>query len=482
MSETTDGIADLDRAIDVRPPRRVKASWWQSMRKLRELLEETKPSPQDMAARLRTVERDVVLPVKAVFIALLLYNLYFANWFDDAALPQTVAQQTIERFFLIYLVINAGVAGVLIYARKMVETLVQRIIFTSSFIDGLFLAALTFVTGGFDSVLYWLFLGLIVRNAISCPLAAPQLILNFSASICFLAAGVLDALVADTTPEFDEIAGALGTRATEPFVLRLFLLWLLSACCYGVQVLFEKQRRAADEAQEFAVRQEQLRSAGRLAAKIAHQIKNPLGIINNAAYSLQRAIQEGKPPNPQQLQIIREEIERADHTITKLMGYAQLAEGKVERLKVTDEIDRAIDLAVPPAAKYPVIVKKECEPDLPVLMMQRGHLSEILVNLIQNAREAIVGKGVIKVEATTDADQAVIISVSDDGPGIAKAKLDKIFQPYFTTKEKGTGLGLSIVRHNAELYGATVRVESELGKGARFILQFPTRTISKQQS
>jgi signal transduction histidine kinase len=482
MNETTDGIADLHRAFDVRPERRVKVSSWQTIRKLRELLEETKPSPQEMAARLRTVERDVVLPVKAVFIALLLYNLYFANWFEDASLPQTVAQQTIERFFLIYLIINASVAGILIFARRMAEALVQRIIFTSSFIDGLFLSALTFVTGGFDSVLYWLFLGLIVRNALSCPLAVPQLILNLSASLCFLGAGVLDALVAGTTAELDEVAGAFSPRTTEPFVLRLFLLWLLSACCYGVQVLFEKQRRAAIDAQEFVMRQEQLRSAGRLAAKIAHQIKNPLGIINNAAYSLQRALQEGKPPNPQQLQIIREEIERADHTITKLMGYAQLAEGKVERLNVADEIERAVDLAVPAAAKYPVVVKKECEPDLPVLMMQRGHLSEILVNLIQNAREAIVGKGIIRVRATADDDQTVVISISDDGPGVAKTKLDKIFQPYFTTKEKGTGLGLSIVKHNAELYGGTVHVESELGKGTCFTLEFPTRTLSKQPS
>jgi signal transduction histidine kinase len=257
---------------------------------------------------------------------------------------------------------------------------------------------------------------------------------------------------------------------------------LLAACCYGLQVLFEKQRRAAEESQEFAVRQEQLRSAGRLAAKIAHQIKNPLGIINNAAYSLQRALQEGKPPNPQQIQIIREEVERADQTITKLMGYAQLAESKVERLNVAEEIDRAIDHAMPAAAKYPVIVKKDCASDLPVLLMQRGHLSEILVNLLQNAREAIVGKGRIHISAQADSDQSVVITIADDGPGIAKTKLDKIFQPYYTTKEKGTGLGLSIVKHNVELYGGTVRVESELGKGTRFVLQFPTRTISKPTS
>ena len=452
---------------------------WSIVHKLRELLEETSPPPEQLALRLRLMERDVILPVKGVFVFILIYYFYFANWFEDVTLPQTIAQQTIERFFLIYLAINLAVAGILIFGRKLASVLVQRVIFTSSFMDGLFLSALTFSTGGFDSILYWLFLGLIVRNAVSCPLAVPQLMLNFSASVCYVAAGLLDVVITGSSGETQESVTAQDGGAAEPFLLRLFVLWLLSACCYGLQVLFEKQRRAAEETQEFAVRQEQLRSAGRLAAKIAHQIKNPLGIINNAAYSLQRALQEGKPPNPQQIEIIREEVEKADQTITKLMGYAQLAEGKVERLNVAEEIDRAVDHALPVAAKYPVIVKKECGSDLPILMMQRGHLSEILVNLIQNAREAIVGKGRIHIRALADENQVVTIAIEDDGPGIAKTKLEKIFQPYFTTKEKGTGLGLSIVKHNAELYGGAVRVESELGKGTRFVLQFPTRTIIK---
>jgi len=435
---------------------------------------------EEMANRLRMMERDVILPVKAVFVLILVYNLYFSSWFEDVALPQTVAQQTIERFFVIYLLLNLTVAGLLLFARRMSSSILQRVIFTSNFVDGLFLSALTFVTGGFDSILYWLFLGLIVRNAVSCPLAVPQLLLNFSASVCYLAAGILDVLISDSSLSLDELTGSLASATTEPFLLRLFLLWLLSACCYGLQVLFEKQRRAAEESQEFAVRQEQLRAAGRLAAKIAHQIKNPLGIINNAAYSLQRAVQEGKPVNSQQIQIIREEVEHADQTITKLMGYAQLAEGKVERLQVRDEIDRAVEHAMPSAARYPIVVETDCAPGLPILMMQRGHLLEILVNLLQNAREAIVGKGRITVDASVGPDQSVLITVADDGPGIAKTKLEKIFQPYFTTKEKGTGLGLSIVKNNVELYGGSVRVESDLGKGTRFVLQFPTRTITKQ--
>ena len=110
-------------------------------------------------------------------------------------------------------------------------------------------------------------------------------------------------------------------------------------------------------------------------------------------------------------------------------------------------------------------------------------MSETLVNLIQNAREAFVGgKGKICVTARAGDDQTVVVTIADDGPGIPKRRMEKIFQAYYTTKEKGTGLGLSIVKHNIELYGGTIRVESELGKGTRFVLLFPTRTVVKPQS
>ncbi len=432
-----------------------------------------------MALRLRTVERDVILPVKGALILVLFYSLFFSRWFEDVAIPRSVAQQIIERFFLIYLGLNLAVTAVLLLAGHLPSVLVQRVIFTSNFVDGIFLAALTFVTGGFDSILYWLFLGLIVRNAVSSPLATPQIILNLSVSLCYLAAGVLDLAIGDEALDFGDYVRFTPGNPAEPFLLRLFVLLLLSVCCYGLQVLFEKQRRAAEEMREFNTRQEQLHSAGRLAAQIAHQIKNPLGIINNAAYSLQRAIQEGKGDTTQPLQIIREEVERADRTITKLMGYAQLAEGKVERLQVVEELDRAVAEVFPPGTHPDVRVEKDYSDHLPVLLMQRGHLSEVLVNLLQNAREAIASRGRIKVTARLGPDESVILTISDDGPGIPKDRVEKIFQPYFSTKEKGTGLGLPIVKHNTEIYGGSVKVESELGKGAKFVLHLPTRTFMK---
>src|SRR5208282_6491508 len=108
----------------------------------------------------------------------------------------------------------------------------------------------------------------------------------------------------------------------EPFVLRLTVLLLATVCCYGAQVLLERQRLAAEEAGEFAARESQLRSAGRLAAEFAHQIKNPLAVINNAAFSLQRSLRDSKTGAARQIEIIQEEVARADRVITQITGYA----------------------------------------------------------------------------------------------------------------------------------------------------------------
>src|SRR5205085_10066874 len=129
-------------------------------------------------------------------------------------------------------------------------------------------------------------------------------------------------------------------------------------------------------------------------AEIAHQLKNPLGIINNAAFTLQRTLKEGKTIT-QQIQIIREEVERGDRILTELMGYARLSEGKVEKLEVTAELDSAIDQVFPPGAKYDTKVHRDYAPALPPLLVQKGHISEVFVNLLQNAREAMDGKGEI---------------------------------------------------------------------------------------
>ena len=109
--------------------------------------------------------------------------------------------------------------------------------------------------------------------------------------------------------------------------------------------------------------------------------------------------------------------------------------------------------------------------------MQRLHVREVLLNILQNAREALNGAGLIYIRALCRSDLSIEVVIRDNGPGIPKEKLVQVFEPYYTTKERGTGLGLAIVKQNMELYGGTVTIESELGKGACFTLLFPAKSL-----
>jgi signal transduction histidine kinase len=466
---------------------------WQFVRKLPKLLDLRMPEPERQLARIRMMERDVGLPVKAAVLIVLSYFFFFSNWFDAVSAPgvrgavdsnpHEIILQTIPPFFLAYIIINAAVATILLGMRHFTLLTIQKIVFINCLVDAMFFSALTAITEGFDSFLYWVFLGLIMRNTISIPSALRQIVLNVGVSIFYLCAGLLDFglqewqynLYDEKTRTMLDITPTM-TPMNESFLLRLSLLLLMTLCCYGVQVLLDKQRRADEEAREFALRQEQLQATGRLAAEIAHQLKNPLGIINNAAFTLQRTVKEGKTIT-QQIRIIREEVDRSDRILTELMGYARLSEGQVEKLDITNELDRAIEQVFPSAAKYDVVISRDYGAALPQVLAQRGHLSEVFVNILQNAREAMNGKGRIHVSAKYGENYSLEIRIQDNGPGIPRDKIDNIFEPYFTTKERGTGLGLAIVKHNTELYNGTVEVQSEVGNGCLFVVRLPAKTV-----
>jgi signal transduction histidine kinase len=458
-----------------------------ALKKLARLVVSPGLEPALQASRIQTFQRDIVLPIKALLIFTLVYYFYFSNWIDQTNSTREVALDTTRHFFFFYILATFAAGAIFIAVRHLPLQVVQWTIFILGLIDALLFASLTMVTSGFDSILYWVFLALIIHNAISIPLATPQIVLNLFVCLFYVSAGALDVAMSGQERMFMSLDPAtrsaldLGApeNPAEPFLLRIIVLVLMTVCCYGVQTLFEKQRRAVEEAAEFVVRQEQLHAAGRLAAEIAHQIKNPLSIINNASFSLQRALQQGKNSVAEQIQIIREEVERADRIITELMGYAQLAEGKVEKINVTEELDRAIGQVFPAAVKYEVEIHRDYDDALPPLMMQRGHLSEIFSNILKNAREAMNDHGKLEIAAKHGPNYSVVVTIADSGPGIPKDKIEKIFESYFSTKEKGTGLGLAIVRHNVDIYGGKISVESELGKGARFTLQFSAKTLMK---
>ena len=455
----------------------MKPSPWQWLKRLFTLLEIPAPDPPHLLRRIEIMERNIVLPVKAVAIGFIFYSFVSTPWFGVTLSMLDVTVETVQYIFWFYVLASAALAALLLNMGRLPLAVVQWTVVTSSLVDGLFLTGMTIITGGLDSILFWLFVALIIRNAVSVPVGFSQLFLNFAISLCYVLVVALDISVAQNLDEFTRRALDLPAHEDlgEPFVLRLVVLLLTTVCCYGAQALLERQRLAVEEAEEFAAREGQLRSAGRLAAEFAHQIKNPLAIINNAAFSLQRALRDAKTEVAQQIGIIQEEVARADQVITQIMGYAQLSEGHVEKLNVIEELNRAMAQVFPSVMPTGIQVHREYGHGFPPLLMQRCHLSEILVNLLKNTREALVEKGNVFVTADCHRDHSIEISVRDDGPGIAPDKIERIFEAYYTTKERGTGLGLAIVKHNVELYGGKVRVESELGKGAKFTLIFPAK-------
>ena len=472
--------------------KRLSPSQWQKIKSLPGLLSVRIPSPDRQFARIRLMERDIGLPVKAAILIVLFHYFFVSNFIETVVgsptrplprPPQEMIYEKVPPFFLAYMLINAAIGTLLLGMRHFSLETIQKLVFVNCFIDAFFFAALTVITEGFESFLYWVFLLLIMRNTVSIASAPRQLFLNLSVSASYLLAGMVHFflkqklwVISDDQSRQNLLLLEAPTLWNEPFLLRLSLLILMTVLCYGVQVLMEKQRRADEEAREFSLRQEQLQATGRLAAEIAHQLKNPLGIINNAAFTLQRTVKEGKTIT-QQIRIIREEVDRSDRIITELMGYARLSEGQVEKLSITEELDRAIDQVFPPGAIYDVKINREYGAALPAILAQRGHLSEVFVNLLQNAREAMNGEGRIDVTAHYGEDYSIVVTIADNGPGIPPEKQSKIFEPYFTTKERGTGLGLAIVKHNTELYNGTVEVESKAGKGTLFRVKLPAKTV-----
>jgi signal transduction histidine kinase len=489
---------------------------WQWLKAFPGLLAAPRPEPPRRAERIVSVQRRFVLPVRTGVLAVALYFVFSSDWFNEAPTTEMVVMQTLRGFFPVYILCNTIAAAMFFSWKRFPPELFQWLVFVLGLLDGLLVAGLILITDGMDSMAFWVFPILIVLNAISIPLAMPQIVLNLSLSVFYLGASILypDVAQSQNGPMYvpghrppthapagtNAVAGQGHSESSEKarkpiywdsspaplpeeensaelFLLRLFVLWLLTFCCYGVQALAERQRRELEEAREFAVRESQLHSAGRLAAEFAHQIKNPLAVIANATYSLERSLRENKNSAAQQIEIIQEEVARADRVVTQIMGYAQLSEGRVEKLDVLEELERAVAQVFPPAVPTSIRIQRQYANHFPPLLMQRGHLLEIFVNLLANARDAAGEAGNISIKAACHGDYTTEISIRDDGPGIPPDKITRIFEAYYTTKVKGSGMGLAIVRHNADLYGGNVRIKSEVGKGAEFILTFPARAI-----
>ena len=231
------------------------------------------------------------------------------------------------------------------------------------------------------------------------------------------------------------------------------------------------------EAQEAKTRNERLAAVGRLAAGIGHDIRNPLAAIGNAYYYIHKRISgtelAADPRVHQLLGVMDREIKVCRDIIGDLLDYARERPPLFAACPVAPLVAVAISVVqVPPH----VTLVSEVGDDLPIPDLDHDQFRQILVNLLQNAAEAIPAgrEGRVTVRAVaTEAE--VAISITDTGCGIPEEHMDKIFEPLFTSKVKGTGLGLSIVSNNVARHGGTLHIQSRLGVGTTFTIRVPLR-------
>ncbi len=226
------------------------------------------------------------------------------------------------------------------------------------------------------------------------------------------------------------------------------------------------------------LRSERLAAAGKLAAGIAHEINNPIGIVLNRLDCLSLDASEGSPESDLQadLGVIRAQTERVGEVARRLLSLSRDEPDVREPLDLNELVGRVIHFLEPGLAKKSLRVDWDLASDLPLLQASHNGIETVILNLLLNAVDASPEGGEISVITHAVEDgRAVKLQVSDAGPGIEEELLERIFEPFFTTKEgpRGTGLGLAVTRSVAQSHGGDVTVQSEPGVGSCFTVTLP---------
>jgi len=226
------------------------------------------------------------------------------------------------------------------------------------------------------------------------------------------------------------------------------------------------------------LRSERLAAAGRLAAGIAHEINNPIGIVLNRLDCLNLDDIEDSAENTlrDDLRVIRDQTERVGEVARRLLSLSRDEPDVIEPLDLNELVGRVIHFLEPGLVKKSLRVDWDLASDLPLLQASHNGIETVILNLLLNAVDASPEEGEISVVTHAEEDgRAVKLQVSDAGPGIEEELLERIFEPFFTTKEgpRGTGLGLAVTRSAAQSHGGDVTVQSEPGVGSCFTVTLP---------
>jgi signal transduction histidine kinase len=255
-----------------------------------------------------------------------------------------------------------------------------------------------------------------------------------------------------------------------------------------VQAVGQRMRTLRDEvdqsyrklakSREHLLMSEKLALVGKLSASVAHSIRNPLTSVKMRLFSLERGIVL-TPAQKEDFAVISEEIRHLDTIIANFLEFARPPRLSMQRVSISDIVDNTLELLRHRLESYNTRITVSRRYRMPRINADPEQMKEVLVNLVINACDAMGEGGSIKIaeEKVEDAviGSAVSLTVEDSGPGVPPDLAEKIFEPFFSSKEEGTGLGLSIARRIVSEHGGVISLEAAPGKGATFCIVLPCR-------
>lgn len=215
---------------------------------------------------------------------------------------------------------------------------------------------------------------------------------------------------------------------------------------------------------------EKFAALGRLSAGVAHEIRNPLNSIKGFIQYFQKKLPL-EAQDYKYMDLMLSEVDRLNRVISKLLAYSKPREPRMSIRSLDEIVDHCVRVLEREISEASIqLLRKPCGDEAPLVLMDTDQMTQVFLNILINAIEATAKGGAIKVECNSQLDGRVQVVVEDSGEGIPRENMDKLFDPFFSTKKKGTGLGLAIVKSIVEAHEGEIDVESDEGRGTRFVV------------
>ncbi len=223
-------------------------------------------------------------------------------------------------------------------------------------------------------------------------------------------------------------------------------------------------------------RAESLASLTTFTAGVAHEIKNPLGAIGIHIQLMQKALARDSVPDPEffnrNLNVLSEEVERLNSIVVDFLFAVRPMDVNLKDECLNEILTDILNFVKPELDESNIEIETDFEEDIPLLQIDEKLIKQAVLNIVKNAKNAMEGGGHLNLSIAREED-SVVLRVKDDGEGIPEENLNKIFEPYFTTKDFGSGLGLTLVYKIIKEHDGEIQLKSKVGEGTVFILRFP---------